>query len=173
MKSILRTLLLATGLLLAATLTPTTRAAEPGDRPQAPAIDPGNLRAFIALVRADLKTEKTLIIAQNIAFTGDEAAGFWPLHSEYTEALNRLLDDRLMIIDNFAASYDTLTDAQATELARRVFDFEDKRVKLKRTWFKKFSKVVPAKKAAKFFQIENQLNAAMDLQLAAAIPLIR
>jgi hypothetical protein len=32
---------------------------------------------------------------------------------------------------------------------------------------------VPAKKAAQFFQIENQLNAALDLQLAAALPLIK
>jgi hypothetical protein len=32
---------------------------------------------------------------------------------------------------------------------------------------------VPAKKAAQFFQIENQINAAVDLQLAAALALIK
>ena len=66
-----------------------------------------------------------------------------------------------------------MTDQQATALAEKVFDLEKKRTDLKRTWFKKFSKVVPAKKAAQFFQIENQLNAALDLQLAAALPLIQ
>jgi len=86
---------------------------------------------------------------------------------------NRLLDNRLVIIDHFAASYDTLTDARATELARRFSDFKDKRVKPKRTGFRKSSKMVPANKMAKFFPIENQSNAAMDLQPAAAIPLIR
>jgi hypothetical protein len=141
--------------------------------PATPAIDPGNLRAFIALARADLKAEKTLIIAQNIEFTADESAEFWPLHSEYNVALNRLLDERLIIVGDYAAAFQTMTDRQAADLARKVFDFESKRVKLKRTWFKKFAKVVPAKKAAQFFQIENQLNAALDLQFAAAIPLIR
>jgi hypothetical protein len=136
-------------------------------------VDAGNLRAFIELARSDLKTQKTLIIAQNIQFTEDEAVEFWPLHSEYTVQLNKLLDQRLVLLEQYAATYQNMTDAQATSLAKKIFTWEEKRVDLKRTWFKKFSKVVPAKKAAQFFQIENQLNAALDLQLAAALPLIK
>jgi len=146
--------------------TATPRAAEP-------ALDAGNLRAFIALARSDLKTEKTLIIAQNLQFTEDEAFAFWPLHSEYTLQLNKLLDQRLALLSAYAATYKNMTDERATDLAKRVFDWEEKHTKLKRTWFKKFGKVVPAKKAAQFFQIENQINAALDLRLAAALPLIK
>jgi hypothetical protein len=137
------------------------------------AVDAGNLRAFIELARSDLKTQKTLIISQNIQFTADEAVEFWPLHSEYTLELNKLLDQRLVLLEQYAATYQNMTDAQATSLAKKIFDWEEKRVDLKRTWFKKFSKVVPAKKAAQFFQIENQLNAVLDLKLAAALPLIK
>lgn len=136
-------------------------------------MDAGNLRAFIELARADLKTEKTLIIAQNISFTEDEAFEFWPLHSEYTLELNKLLDERLKLLSVYASAYKTMTDPQATQLAGKVFDLEEKRTGLKRKWFKKFSKAVPAKKAAQFFQIENQINAALDLRLAAALPLIK
>lgn len=172
----MKSLLTLAGLILTVALASPLKAASAtsdSERLAPPGIDPGNLRAFIALARADLKAEKTLIIAQNINFTADEAAEFWPLHSEYTVALNRLLDERLVILGDYVATYESMTDRQATDLAKRVFDLENKRVKLKRTWFKKFSKVVPAKKAAQFFQIENQLNAALDLQLAAALPLIR
>lgn len=158
--------MLALGGIAAAQNTDAARAAE---RP----MDAGNLRAFIALARSDLKTEKTLIIAQNIYFTEDEAFAFWPLHSDYTLALNKLLDERLILLGQYAATYKDMTDQEATALAKKVFDWEGKRTSLKRTWFKKFSKVVAAKKAAQFFQIENQLNAALDLQLAAALPLIR
>jgi len=136
-------------------------------------IDAGNLRAFIELARSDLKTEKTLIIAQNIQFTDNEAVEFWPLHTQYNVELNKLLDERLFLLNEYVGIYKTMTDKQATDLANKVFALEDKRTKLKRTWFKKFSKVVPAKKAAQFFQIENQINAALDLQLAAALPLIK
>ena len=138
-----------------------------------PALDPGNLRAFIALARSDIKTEKTLIIAQNIQFTDDESFAFWPLHSEYNLALNKLLDERLALLGEYAGTYKNMTDEQAVNLAKKVFDWETKRTDLKRTWFKKFAKVVPAKKAAQFFQIENQLNAALDLKLAASLPLIK
>lgn len=71
------------------------------------------------------------------------------------------------------AIHDTMTNEQATALAGKVFDFEAKRTELKRTWFKKFAEVVPARKAAQFFQIENQINAALDLRLMDAMPLIK
>ena len=135
--------------------------------------DAGNLRAFIALTRSDLKTEKTLIIAQNIQFTDDEAAEFWPLHSEYTLELNKLLDEHLSLLNDYVGTYQNLTDAQAGALAKKSFDLEEKRTDLKRKYFKKFCQVVPARKAAQFFQIENQINAALDLQLAASLPLIK
>jgi len=141
--------------------------------PAQTSVDAGNLRAFIELARSDLKTQKTLIIAENIQFTDDEAVEFWATHNDYSNELNKLLDERLQLLNQFAGTYQNMTDKQATELAEKVFSWEEKRTKLKRTYFKKFSKVVPAKKAAQFFQIENQLNAALDLQLAAALPLIK
>ena len=160
---------------LAAGLALTAALAQNSDtpRPAETAIDAGNLRAFIELARSDLKTQKTLIIAQNIQFTDDEAVEFWPLHSEYNRELNQLLDQRLQLLNEYAGIYKTMTDQQATALANKVFSWEEKRTRLKRTWFKKFSKVVPAKKAAQFFQIENQINAALDLKLAASLPLIK
>jgi hypothetical protein len=66
-----------------------------------------------------------------------------------------------------------LSDEQARKLADDVFSLEEKRTDLKRKYYKKFSKIVGAKKAARFFQIENQLNAAIDLRIAAALPLIK
>ena len=142
-------------------------------RPTEPPVDAGNLRAFIELARSDIRTEKTLIIAQNMKFTDDEAVEFWALHNDYSNELNKLLDERLELLKQFAATYEVMTDKQAADLAGKVFNWEEKRTKLKRTWFKKFSQVVPAKKAAQFFQIENQLNAALELRLAASLPLIK
>ena len=93
-------------------------------------LDAGNLRAFIELARSDLKTQKTLIIAQNIQFTDDEAVEFWPLHSEYNLELNKLLDERLQLLNEYAGVYKTMTDQQATALAKKVFAWEEKRTKL-------------------------------------------
>jgi hypothetical protein len=135
--------------------------------------DEGNLRAFIELVRSDIQTEKATIIAENIKFTDEEADEFWPLHREYSLELSKLFDLRLNLIRKHVGHFDNLTDKQAKQLAADAFDLEEKRLKLKRTWFKKFAKVITARKAAQFFQLENQLNAAIDLRVAAALPLIK
>ena len=131
------------------------------------------LRAFITLVRADVLLEKASIIAENMVFTEDEAFDFWNLYGEYSAELNKLLDERLALIRKHVDKFAAMTDEQAKELAKDVFDLEAKRLQLKRDWFAKFSLVIPAKKAAQFFQIENQLNAALDLRVAAMLPLIQ
>jgi len=135
--------------------------------------DAGTVRSAIDLVRADIKTEKAYLIAQNIVFTPDESAEFWPLYNEYNVELGRLLDERLVLLKDYLDHHETLTNEQAAVLVDKVFALEGKRLELKRAWFKKFTTVVPATKAAKFFQVENQINAALDLRLMDDIPLIK
>ena len=135
--------------------------------------DAGNLRAFIELARSDLKTQKAIILAENLPLTEEEGAEFWPLQRDYQHELTKLNDIKLALIEQYAATYDAMTDAQARDLAKKSFDLEEKKTDLKRKYFKKFAKVIPAKKAARFFQIDNQLNMAVDLQVAASLPLIK
>ena len=135
--------------------------------------DSGNLRTFVELVRKDIRSEKAIILAQNIDFTRDEAVDFWPLYTEYELDLSKWYDRRLSVIKDYLDKQDILTDEQARKLADEAFSLEQKRTDLKRTYYKKFAKVVGPKKAARFFQIENQLNAMIDLRLAAALPLIK
>jgi hypothetical protein len=66
-----------------------------------------------------------------------------------------------------------MTNQQASDLAMEVFDLEEKGTDLKRKYFKRFAKVIPPLKAARFFQIENQINMAIDLQVASSLPLIK
>jgi hypothetical protein len=145
-----------------------------GETPPAPPPAPSaaDLRAYIELVRSDLETQKAVVIAQNMEFTEAEASEFWPLHREYETAVARWADRRLALIHEFLKNRDTLSETGAQSLAAQFFALERDRTKLKEDWFAKFLTVIPAKKAVRFFQIENQLNAAIDLRLAAATPLL-
>lgn len=138
-----------------------------------PAPDAGNLRAFIELVRSDIRTQKAFILAQNMTFTEDEAVEFWPLQHEYELELSRLYDRRLALIRKFLEMYDSMTDDQATQLAEDALSLEESRTKLKRKYFSKFAEVITPKKAIRFFQIEKQINTAIDLRIAASLPLIK
>ncbi len=138
-----------------------------------PEPDAGNLRSFIELVRSDIRTQKAYILAQNMEFTEDEAVEFWPLHREYELDLNKLYDRRLALIREFLSIYDSMTDDQARKLADEALSLEESKTKLKREYFKEFSKIITPRKAVRFFQIENQINAAIDLRIAATLPLIK
>lgn len=174
MKTI-RSLCFVLGLgLLAATRS---LAQAPADSaPAAPSVAPtptaADLQTFVALLRSDLQTQKAAVIAENMSFTEDEAVDFWPLQREYQHAVTKLYDQRLALMREVLAKVDTMSDEEARALAAKAFAWEHERVKLKEEWYAKFVKVIPAKKAVRFFQIENQVNAAIDLRLSAAMPLI-
>lgn len=135
--------------------------------------DPGNIRAFAELARTDLRLRKTVIVAQNLPLTEEEAALFWPIQRDYEQELSSINDRRLALVRQYFADGATMDDTEAKKLAGDVFDLEAQRTQLKRTYFDKFQAAVPAVKAARFFQIDNQLNMALDLQVAAALPLIK
>lgn len=147
---------------------------EAGHTPSLP-VDPdeAQLRTFIELIRQDVQTEKATILAVAMQFTEDEAFEFWPVYREYSLELEKLFDVRLKLIRKYVGSFEHLTDDQARALAKDVFDLEERRLKLKRTWFEEFATVVSPKRAAQVFQIENQINAAIDLRVAASLPLIQ
>ncbi len=172
----MRTMLTLTA--LAAGLAFTTAAlAQSSDAPQVtePPVDVGNLRAFVELARSDLRTQKAVLLAQNMELTEAEGTEFWPLQRDYQNELSRLNDERLALIVRYANSYNSnsLTDKEATVLAKSSFDLEAKKTDLKRKYFKKMVKVMPARKVARFFQLDNQLNMAVDLGVAASVPLIK
>ncbi|HVU25432.1 MAG TPA: hypothetical protein VHE13_14995 [Opitutus sp.] len=126
----------------------------------------------LALMRADINNRKTRVIAQNLPLTSDEAAKFWPLQREFEIDLNRLNDRKIALLDRYAASYGAIGDRDARELVRQRLDLEEQVVALKRAWFEKFTRVLPATTVMRFFQIENRLELALDLQVHDAVPLI-
>jgi hypothetical protein len=66
-----------------------------------------------------------------------------------------------------------MTEEKANNLAERGLDWQAARIKLMRSYYKKFSKALSPKMAAKFMQVENQIWMLMDLQIATELPLVK
>ncbi len=129
--------------------------------------------AYIELLRSDARTQKVAVVAEALQLTDEESTAFWPVHREYELELSKIIDDRIELIKNYAQNYDNLTNEKAKELARKVFALEKRRTKLKKKYFKKFEKALSAIIAAKFIQVESQINLLIDLQIASELPLIK
>ena len=133
----------------------------------------GNVNAYIELLKSDIKTQKVAIIAEVMQLTKEESSAFWPIHREYEHELSKIIDDRIELIRDYAQNYDNLTDDKASELAGKVFALEKRRTKLKKKYFKKIKRATSAIIAAKFIQVEKQINLVLDLQIASELPLIK
>ncbi len=128
--------------------------------------------ATIEVVRSIAAAERKAIVADNMRITQEEAEKFWPVYNEYREQARKVGDLRVKVIRDLATEFETLDDARAEELLREVLDFQADRVKLRKSYVRKFNKVIPAKKTVRFFQIDSKLDTIIDFALAKEIPLV-
>jgi len=124
------------------------------------------------LVREKIQTDKKLFIAQNMNLTESEAKVFWPVYEDYQKELGKLLDKTAKLIDNYAANYQTMTEEAAKGLIDGYLAIETERVTFMKSFLPKFRKVLPEKKVARYYQLENKINAVVKYELAKLIPLV-
>ena len=128
--------------------------------------------ADVKLLREDLQSKKTQIITNTMNFDAREAAAFWPLYKEYAAAQNSIAQERLALITDYAQNLDKMDDAKARSLTDRLFAIEDETQALRKKYFPRFEMALGAKRAAKFYQVDNRLAQMVNIQLASEIPLI-
>lgn len=129
--------------------------------------------AYLELLRSDVKSQRVAIITAAMDFTEEEGAAFWPLYREYQVEMDKLGDQRIQFLKDFAAIWTSVTNEQAQDLAKRSFKMQEDKIKLKKKYFGKFEKAITASRAAKFLQLENQIDLLIDMQIASEMPLLQ
>jgi hypothetical protein len=127
----------------------------------------------IDLIRKDVRSQKKQIIAANLQLTDAEAVKFWPLYDQYTAELVKINDAKYAAIKDYATNYDTLTDDKALSLTRQILGVDQSVAQLREKYVPIMGNVISGKKTALFFQLDRRLVALIDLQLAAAIPMVQ
>jgi hypothetical protein len=84
----------------------------------------------------------------------------------------KINDAKYAAIKEFASSYSTLTDDQATGLVRKMLGVDQSVAELRLRYTSLFNNVIPGRKTAVFFQLDRRLVMLIDLQLASQIPMI-
>jgi len=127
----------------------------------------------VQLTRSAIQAERQAILATNLELSEEESAVFWPLYEEYRNALESAINTRVDLLNKYFASYETLTDEEATALLDKHFAWEKEVLKVRSTYAKKMSKALLGKTVARFFQIENKMDIIVEYELAGEIPLIK
>ncbi|HEU4929092.1 MAG TPA: hypothetical protein VFU38_04630 [Candidatus Krumholzibacteria bacterium] len=125
------------------------------------------------LLRADLRANKTAIVTSAMALDEAQSEAFWPIYREYEAELIKLNDESLAMVKDYAANYTTMTDETAKDLLKRGFKVREGRTKLLKKYSGKIEKSLGSKVAARWVQVEHALQAAIDMQMASELPLIK
>jgi hypothetical protein len=129
-----------------------------------------NLSAYAELLRSDVRRSKVAIITEVMGFTEAEDRAFWPIYRDYDLEMSRLADERVGMIREYAAAFQTLTDERAASLARKALDLETRRNAAKAKCYEQVKTALSPRTALRFLQVEHQLQLLIDLQIAAALP---
>jgi hypothetical protein len=119
--------------------------------------------------RAGTRADRVTIIAAAMQFDDKDAAAFWPIYRKYEYERSTLEDRRAAVIKEYVEKYSTLTDADGKAMTERMFDWESRLIALKKTYFKKFNRALPALTVAKFFQLDHRIDLLVDMKVESAL----
>ena len=125
------------------------------------------------ILREKLKADKKLLVAANMELTEAEAKRFWPVFEDYQKDLLKYYERLGALLKSYAADYrsKSLTDEKAKKLLDEWIALEQEEVKQRSAFIPKVTKALPAKKAARYLQIENEYRMLLKYDLAATVPL--
>jgi hypothetical protein len=127
----------------------------------------------LALMRQDIQSVRKKLIADNLDLTVTEAAKFWPVYEEYSTDFDKIDENRSVIVKEYSDSFGSVTDEQADNLICRWLDTDISAAQLRQKYVPIIRTVLPAKKAATFFQLDRRISMIIDVQIMSQIPLVQ
>jgi hypothetical protein len=127
----------------------------------------------VQLLISQIQTDKRAIVLSTLALTDPQVAAFTPIYDEYQGEMKGIMTRGSDVINKFAANYGSMTDDAAKDIMKDFFKVRDDRNALVKKYAKKMQGKLPATKVLQWVQVENKLNALLDVQAAASIPIAR
>ena len=129
-----------------------------------------NTNAYVELLKGDVEGQREAIVTEILQLSPEDGKVFWPIYREYDKELRALNAAGAEAVQAYARDFQHLTDAQADELLSKSFQVEGQRVDLKKKYYDKMKSALSATTAARFFEVDRQLQAIGDLQVSAVLP---
>ena len=124
--------------------------------------------------RAELQAGRDQIIREDLQLSSGVLAAFWPVYEEYVAEISVLRDRKTRLIQDFMRAYQggEFTDEFAGFLIKENFALKRDWAAVQESYVERFNAVMPVQMVARFYQLENKLDAEVDAQLALIVPLV-
>ena len=125
------------------------------------------------ILREKARADKKVVVASVLDLTEGEAKAFWPVYNAYQSDMVTHYNKLIKLIEAYGEAYNAMTDQTATKILTDYLALERAHLKLLSDYIPKFQKVLPPKKVARLYQVENKMRAIVNYDLAATIPLVK
>ncbi len=130
------------------------------------------VEAELRVLTNAIRSNRTAMVAVNLDLTDEEAAAFWPVYERYRKEADANADRLADVISRYSNSFPGTSDEEAMGLIESYLAVDAERAQLRRNFLAEFARVIPGKKVARLYQIENKLDAVIRYDLAATIPVM-
>jgi hypothetical protein len=127
---------------------------------------------YLQQLRADIQADRQALVAASLGLTEEEGETFWPVYRDYRSDMAKVGDRMQKLIQDFAEVWDNATEEQAKAMVNEMLAIRRDELKVRKSHLSKFRKALPEVKVARFLQIENKIDAIVNLGLADSIPLV-
>jgi Spy/CpxP family protein refolding chaperone len=124
-------------------------------------------------VRQAVAADKRGLVEKNMRLTPEELKRFRPVYEEYQRRLAPITAKQNRAVIDFIESEDSMTDANAKRIVQEILEAESEEQKLRERTQKALLAVLPARKAARYLQIENKIRAINRYDIAERMPLVK
>jgi hypothetical protein len=101
-----------------------------------------------------IKAKKVAFFTQKLNLNSDEAEVFWPVYNEYQEQRENLFEQRKEIHDQFARGLHKMSNKDVDESLDKLVAISKDEAALLETYVVKFKNILPDKKVAQLFVVE-------------------
>ncbi|AUS04418.1 hypothetical protein [Pseudotamlana carrageenivorans] len=127
---------------------------------------------YVELTRSILDVETKEAIAEVMTLNETQSAPFWEVYNQYETENHSVKNKRIALIKDYAKNYESISSEKADELVNDLLAFKAEDLKLKKKYYKKMKKIIPATEAAKFLQAINKIDDLINAELALNVPLV-
>ncbi len=124
--------------------------------------------------RNELQAGRDQVIREELRLGAEQQAEFWPIYRAYVARLAPLRDRKAELVGRFVEAYEAgeFDDEFAEWLIEENFAIKEAWLGVQKEFQAGFRSVLPVQAVARFYQLENKMDAEVDAQLALAIPLL-
>ncbi len=124
-------------------------------------------------LRTAVKADRRALVASTLALTDAEAKKFWPVYDTYHRALDVANRQRALVLEEVLGRGTPPSDLYAKNLASELIAADEAEVKARRKLQNAVMRALPARKAARYLQLESKIRAYQAYDIAATFPLIK